>query len=424
MTSTTHMGWVILNKEAAKALIGWKPVNKRIITVRLQGRHTKATVVQVYAPTEDTEEKDKDDFYEQLQDVFDDIPSHDTKLLIGDFNAKLDQIREGSEGIIGPFGNAQRTNDNGERLRLFCNINGLCICNTFFEHKRIHKLTWRSPDGHTCNEIDYICISQRWKTSVRDVRVYRGADIGSDHHLLGATVKLRLKKLDKQMKTKPFAIEKLKDQTKVSEFQVALTNRFDLLSNFDGTLEEQWTCFAEAVSDSAQDTIGRRGGTKREQWIQEPTWSLIDQRRKKKSERDQARTEDESRAADLAYRDLDKRVKRSCRRDKQDWFNQKGEEAEEAARRNNTKALYRIVRELTGTSSNPNVPIKDKDGNMLVSAEEQDKRWMEHFQETLNQPAPENLFDFSSEQRNMYTTPLVIRQDRIEENETWRAVKN
>ena len=41
----------VLNIKVTKALVGWKPVNERIITARLCTKHAKVTVVQVYAPT-------------------------------------------------------------------------------------------------------------------------------------------------------------------------------------------------------------------------------------------------------------------------------------------------------------------------------------------------------------------------------------
>ena len=52
--------------------------------------HAIVTVVQMYAPTESASDGEKDLFYDQLQDVLDDISSHDIKLIMGDFNAKLD----------------------------------------------------------------------------------------------------------------------------------------------------------------------------------------------------------------------------------------------------------------------------------------------------------------------------------------------
>ena len=130
---------MILSKAASQALIGWKPVNEWIITARFQSKHTKTIIVQVYAPTEDADEDDKDKFYDQLQDTIDDIPSHNIKLLIGDMNAQISNNRQGIEHVIGPHATSCKTNDNGERLILFCSMNNLCIGNTYFARKNIHK---------------------------------------------------------------------------------------------------------------------------------------------------------------------------------------------------------------------------------------------------------------------------------------------
>lgn len=151
---------LVLSARAAAALEGWKPISDRIITTRLLTHHVKTTVVQAYIPTDDADEKRKDDFYRQLECELDGIPRHDLVLLIGDFNAQIGPDRAGSESIIGPHGTAARTNDNGERLRSLCDTANIAIGNTFFEHRRIHKTTWRSPDGHTHNEIDFVCIGR------------------------------------------------------------------------------------------------------------------------------------------------------------------------------------------------------------------------------------------------------------------------
>ena len=69
----THGVEIFLSKGAASALIGWKLVSHGIITARLQTQQTKATVIQVYAPTETAEDSEKDEFYSQLQDSLDEI---------------------------------------------------------------------------------------------------------------------------------------------------------------------------------------------------------------------------------------------------------------------------------------------------------------------------------------------------------------
>ena len=169
-TQHTHGVGILLNKEAASALVAWKPVNHRIITARLQTRHAKVSIVQIYAPTDTADEEEKEEFYGQLQDTLDEIPTYDVKLLIGDFNAQISSDQRGLNSVVGPWGTARETSDNGDRMSTFCSNNGLKIGNTFFKHKDIHKKTWLSPDGNSVNEIDYICVNKKWGTSLMDVK--------------------------------------------------------------------------------------------------------------------------------------------------------------------------------------------------------------------------------------------------------------
>lgn len=88
--------------------------------------------------------------------------------------------------------------DNGERFVELCNHYNMVIGGTLFAHKDIHKVTWFSNDGKTRNQIDHIAISRRWRRSLLDVRVFRGADIYSDHKLLMDTIQLKLAAIKRQ----------------------------------------------------------------------------------------------------------------------------------------------------------------------------------------------------------------------------------
>jgi len=83
--------------------MGWKPVNERIITARFNTKLAQVTVVQVYAPTEIAPDEEKDIFCDQLQDVLQEVPSFDIKVVLWDFNAKLDTDRRGMHATIGPM---------------------------------------------------------------------------------------------------------------------------------------------------------------------------------------------------------------------------------------------------------------------------------------------------------------------------------
>ena len=84
-------------------------------------------------------------------------------------------------------------NENGELFVEFCTFNDLVIGGTLFTHKTIHKITWTSSDGRTKNQIDHITISRKWRLSLHDLRVKRGANAASDHYLVVAVLKIKLK---------------------------------------------------------------------------------------------------------------------------------------------------------------------------------------------------------------------------------------
>ena len=157
---------ILIRKKEAASLESWAPVSDRIIKARFFSKYIKTTVIQVYAPTNDAEEDTKDAFYEQLQAVVEETPSHDMLILLGDFNAKVGRPGLGEEAVVGPYGLHHERIDNGERLVSLCMTYNLSILTTTFMHKEIHKHTWTSPDGKYHNQIDHIVVSRRFRTSV------------------------------------------------------------------------------------------------------------------------------------------------------------------------------------------------------------------------------------------------------------------
>ena len=156
-------------------------------------------VIQVYAPISNAEEAEVEQFCEDLQDLLELTPKKDVLFIIGDWNAKGGS--QETPGVTGKFGLGIR-NEAGQRLIEFCQENTLVIANTFFQQHKKRLCTWTSPDGQHQNQIDYILCSQRWKSSVQSAKTRPGADCGSDHELLIAKFRLKLKKVDKT--TRPF----------------------------------------------------------------------------------------------------------------------------------------------------------------------------------------------------------------------------
>ena len=92
-------------------------------------------------------------------------------------------------------------NEAGQRLIEFCQENALVIANTLFKQHKRRLYTWTSPDGWNKNQIDYILCSERWRNSIQLAKTR--ADGGSDHELVIAKFRLKLKKVGKT--TRPFS---------------------------------------------------------------------------------------------------------------------------------------------------------------------------------------------------------------------------
>ena len=104
---------------------------------------------------------------------------------------------------------------------MFCQENTLVIANTLFQQHKRRLYAWTSTDGEHQNHTDYIPCSQRWRSSIESAKTRPGADCGSDHKLLIAKFRFKLKKIGKT--TRPFRY----DLNQISyDYTVEVTNRF------------------------------------------------------------------------------------------------------------------------------------------------------------------------------------------------------
>ena len=221
----------------------------------------------------------------------------------------------------------------------------MIIGGSVFAHKDIHKYTWTSPDGRYKNQIDHVLINQKWRRSQADVRTRRGADVGSDHQLLIAKLRLKLRKNKKTKgRERPYDVGKLKDQETRLAFQVELQNKYDLLQD-----DQEMTIanFNTAMRESAENVLGHKKKSK-ECWIQSDTWRKIDERKDLKKKMNQTRSERIKEQLKAKYSQLDKEVKKQTRSDKREYIEDLATKAETAAKKQDMKTLYRIANEVKG----------------------------------------------------------------------------
>ena len=122
--------------------------------------------------------------------------------------------------VIDKFGLGVQ-NEAGQRLTKFCQETIQAITNTLFQQHKRRLYTWTSLDGQHRNPIDYILCSQRWRSSIQSAKTRRGADCDSDHELLIAKFRLKLKNVGKTTRSFRYDLNHIP-----YDYTVEVSNRF------------------------------------------------------------------------------------------------------------------------------------------------------------------------------------------------------
>ena len=133
-------------------------------------------VVSYYCPQAGRSVNKKEEFYE-LMDKF--VTSE--VLVGGDFNGHVGSDMGGFVEVYGGFGIAQ-INDGGIRLLDSVVGKGMRLMNTCFQKRKSRLITFRS--GETEKMIDYILVNNKYRSSVKDVKVIPGEEIVMNQHCL------------------------------------------------------------------------------------------------------------------------------------------------------------------------------------------------------------------------------------------------
>ena len=138
----------------------------------------------------------------------------------------------------------------------------MVIANTLFQQHKERLYIWTSSDDQYQNQTDYILCSQRWRSSIQSAKTRLGADCGSDHELLIAKFRLKLKKVWKT--TRPFRY----DPNQIPyDYTVEVRNRLKGLDLVDRVPEELQTEIDDIVQEAVIKTIPKKKKCKKAKWL-------------------------------------------------------------------------------------------------------------------------------------------------------------
>jgi len=364
------------NEKCNKSITSFEAVSDRIAVLTLNGT-VPVTIIAAYAPTEVRGDDEKDYFYQQLQDVVDGASKRGLFILAGDLNAQIGNARSGWGEVRGKYGSGT-LNDNGLRLLSFASFNSLVVCNSLFRHKPIHQLSWYSRALKTASMIDYFLVNRRFKSSVHDVRVMRGAEVGSDHHMVRCKIRLKLKAVPRRHPPPRLQLSLLRARQNEEKFQIELRNRFDALQ-VQEDIEEQWADIRDSLNAATEAICPRTEKRTRQKWVSDNTISLIEQR-------NSAKLIDPPKA-----RELNKQIRRRLESEREVYWDGVANEMEAAAGRGDQRVLFSTLAALAGKRSRPSTTIRDATGRVAKTATEVLRSWQQHFESLLNCDPPPTL---------------------------------
>ena len=212
----------------------------------------------------------------------------------------------------------------------------MIITNTLFQQHKRRLYTRTSPDGQHRNQTDYVLCSQRWRSSIQSAKTRPGADCGSDHELLIAKFRLRLKKVGKT--TGPFRY----DLNQIPyDYTVEVRNRFKGLDLIDRVPDELWMELRDIVQEAVIKTLPKEKKCKKAKWLSEEALQITVKRREVKGKGEKER-----------YTHLNAEFQRIARRDKKAFLSD----------------LFKKIRDIKGIFHAKMGTIKDRNGKDLTKA--------------------------------------------------------
>ena len=131
--------------------------------------------------------------------------------------------------------------------------------------------------------IIFFC-SQRWRSSIQSAKTRLGADCGSDHELLIAKFRLKLKKVGKTTIPLRYDLNQIP-----YDYTVEVTNRFKQLDLIDRLHDELWTEVHNIVQETGIKTIPMEKKCKEAKWLSEEALQIAVKRREAKSKGEKER---------------------------------------------------------------------------------------------------------------------------------------
>ncbi|XP_061728258.1 uncharacterized protein LOC133533309 [Cydia pomonella] len=347
-------------------------VSERIMVLKLQSTSGSVTVVSAYAPTLKTEPEIKDNFYEALRCCLDNVRTSDKLLLLGDFNARIGNNAVDWPECMGHQG-VGHLNDNGQRLLELCASHSLCITNTYFKNKLIHKVSWKHPRSGHWHQLDHIITRRRDLCDILNSRTYHSAICDTDHSMVMAKTRLLPKKIH-SAKTNCRKLylntRAMLDKDLCAQFSVEVQDKVSTDTIDDSaSAEEAWLSIKNVITDAALRVFGKKGKDDVD-WFSENESVLRPLIEKKRASHICLLNDPENHVKQTAYKSAKSELQRISRHCANVFWVSLCERIQHCRDIGDFRGMYQGIKCATGPTCRKRAAIKDSEGHPITNRED------------------------------------------------------
>ena len=383
---------------AARCIISHTYVSERILVVSFAMlNNLTLDVIAFYAPHSSLRAEVRKTFRHHLSSVRKSLNRHHFVLELGDANALVGSASPNTPDFRGALGSQGIGNQNtaGKAFLDDCAAAGMCVANTFFPHKDIHKYSYRgintnvTPGEDPVRVLynnDFIIVRRSFLSSVHDVKVYRGVNGGShftrsDHHLVVAKLKLKLRAQRSQVPKRDHSAL-ASDPTVRERYQELVRQKLSTIATInDGDINDTtYQEFSRTLLAIAENILPVRES----RLLQQPPSSsaLLELVAKKRRILQALPSDPAFDQRRVALKALSKATKKESARCRAIERQQTGKDLEDAAKHHDSGTAYRLLDVLAPKGGgnwrrrcSSSTAIKDDAGGLLTSIQEQ----LQHF---------------------------------------------
>ena len=361
---------LLLSDRVAKCVTHKSSCGSRIVYARIRAKPCNLFVIGVYMPhTGRKANPFAADVRNDIEKVLRQVNQHDCVLLLGDLNCKLGRKQE---KLTGKWCIHKHPNKEGESMLDLMRIFKLTAVSTFFQSKRgKSNATYLAKDPrYKPSQIDYILVSSRWATSVKDCKVKWGVSCQRwgrpyDHGLVSCVFASRVKSVVRAATKLDYSILKTSENTRTLFDQNVHANLAALAYNVNNP-SESLAHLQKSINDAASSVLPvRKPIPFRKRIVSSRTRMLFEERRREF----EVLNNSERKAATKA-------IANSSREDYREYIDSILTDMEAAERTGNTRKLNILIKSLCKKSNTSDImPSKDLDGKPMTSKHQLLESW-------------------------------------------------